>query len=277
VSTVAEGSRDANYTGGMIDIHSHILPDVDDGALDLGDALAIAAAAVAAGTSIMVATPHFSEESALNSALCRERLAGLRRAIAELGIGLDVRLGCEARFVPSVVARATTGDLPTLAGSSYLLLEWPISLVNYTDQILFDLRLKGFQPILAHVERYRFVQSDVNMLVPLVERGTLAQVTAGSLTGDYGPAARRAAEEIVERGLAHVIASDTHSVDTRPPDLRPAVERAASLIGREAARAMVVDVPRAIVENRAVEISPPRPQRRRPFWALWRRESGRGS
>jgi protein-tyrosine phosphatase len=260
-----------NSPSGMVDIHCHILPGVDDGALDIGDALAIAAAAVSAGTTVMIATPHFSEESKLNAAVCRERLAGLRRAIAEVGIGLDVRLGCEARFVPSVVARAAAGELPTLAGSSYLLLEWPITLVNYTDQILFDLRLKGIRPILAHVERYRFVQSDVDMLVPLVERGTLTQVTAGSLTGEYGPAARRAAEEIVERGLAHVIASDAHSVDSRPPDLRPAVECAARLIGREAALAMVVDVPRAIVENRAVEASPPRPRRRRPFWALWRR------
>ena len=255
---------------GFVDVHAHILPGLDDGARDFDDAVAIAAAAAAAGTAVMVATPHISDESPVPLAQTRERLTELRRAIAEAGISLDILLGCEPRFVPSVVGRVVAGDLPTLAGSRYLLLEWPVVPVLYTDQTLFDLRVKGFHPVLAHVERYRFVQSDVNMLVPLVERGTLMQVTAGSLTGAFGPAAQRTAEVLIERGIAHVIASDAHSVDSRPPDLRPAYERALELVGTDAARSLVIDVPRAIVENRAVEIQPPRPPRRRPFWARWR-------
>ena len=271
--STADDRGSSAVLSGMVDLHCHILPGVDDGAADLDDALAIASAAAVAGTSVVVATPHFSEEGELTVDLCRERLDDLRRAIAEAGISLDVRLGGEARFVPSVVGRFLNGELPTLAGSRYVLLEWPALLVPYTEQVLFDLHLRGFVPLLAHVERYRFVQSNVNVLAPLIERGTLAQVTAGSLTGAFGPAARRTAEELIERGLAHVIASDAHSVDWRPPDLRPAVERAERLVGREAARSLVVDVPRAIVENRAVEIEPPHPIRRRPLWAFWRRDN----
>jgi protein-tyrosine phosphatase len=136
--------------------------------------------------------------------------------------------------------------------------------------VLFDLRLKGFVPLLAHAERYLIVQSNINMLVPLVERGTLMQVTAGSLLGHFGPEARRAAEVMLSHGTAHVLASDAHSPEYRPPLLSEGMARAAQIVGERAARALVEDFPRALVEDRPIEPPLPREYRPRPIWAFWR-------
>jgi protein-tyrosine phosphatase len=255
---------------GLVDIHSHILPGVDDGAPDVDASLRMAEVAVRDGISTMVATPHLGGMSSGDSTVFAERLATLRLALAEAGISLDVRLGCEAAFLPNVGALAVAGALPTLADSRFVLLEWPQLLPPYTDTALFELRLKGYRAILAHVERYRFIQSDVNILVGLVERGALTQITASSLLGRFGPDAQRTAEALLERRLAHVIASDAHGADDRAPTLARAARRAAEIVGEEAARSLVVDVPGAIVENVAVEVEPPLPGRSRPFWAFWR-------
>jgi protein-tyrosine phosphatase len=130
----------------------------------------------------------------------------------------------------------------------------------------------GIVPIIAHAERYYFVQKNVRFLVPLIERGVAVQVTAGSLLGDAGPSVQRTAEKLIVDNLAHVLASDSHSVDRRPPMLRAARDRASDLVGESKARAMVVDVPRAIVDNLPLELPVPRPDRPRQFWEFWRSE-----
>lgn len=255
----------------MIDVHTHILPGLDDGAETLEESVRMAGIAAADGIEALVATPHADETFGQRQTLLDERLAGLREALAAAGLRLEVMAGCEAFVTPDLGARAAGGGLPGLNGSRYLLVEWPLLLYpTYADRALFDLRLKGLVPVLAHVERYRNVQADVNMLVGLIERGVLAQVTAGSLLGQFGSEIQRTAEIILEHDLAHVLASDAHSAAERPPVLACAAARVAQLVGAEAARALVVDVPRALVENRPLEVRPPRPYRRRLFWKLWR-------
>jgi protein-tyrosine phosphatase len=96
------------------------------------------------------------------------------------------------------------------------------------------------------------------------------QVTASSLLGDAGPDVQRVAETLLTEDLAHILASDSHSLTRRPPVLSQACERASQLIGGERARAMVDDLPRQIIENRAISLPPPKQRRPKPFWAFWR-------
>ena len=255
----------------MIDIHAHILPGLDDGAQTLEEAVRLANAACEDGIVAVVATPHADGTFGRRLGYTEQRLTELRQAFLASGLKLEVMPGCEALLTPEIAARAAAGQYLTLNGSRYLLVEWPIyQLPTYVHQALFELRLKGFVPVLAHAERYQAVQTDVNMLVTLVERGALVQVTSGSLLGEFGPEAQRTAEIMLEHGLAHALASDVHSAIHRPPLLSAGATRATRLIGSDAARALVVDTPRAIVEDQPIELPSPRPYRRRPFWAFWR-------
>lgn len=255
----------------MIDLHSHILPEVDDGADSLDEAVRMALIAVEDGIEAVVATPHVGGSFQPSPSRLEAQHAKLRDALQLHGLPLRILPGSEAFLSLDLGARVAEGRVPRLNGSRYVLVEWPLhQYPAYAGQALFDLRVRGYVPVLAHAERYRIVQSDVNLLVRLIETGTLVQVTAASLLGGFGPAAKRAAEIMLEHEMAHVIASDAHSAANRPPLLSRAVARASELVGEKAARALTVDVPRALVEDQPVRIPAPRPYHRRPFWAFWR-------
>ena len=255
----------------MIDVHTHILPGLDDGAADLAESIRMAAIAADDGIATLVATPHAEETFGLRRGLAARRLEQVREALGEAGIALEVLPGCEAFLDPEVGGRAAAGALPTLNVSRYLLVEWPLaSYPPFVPRALAELIEGGLAPVLAHGERYRAVQDDVNLLVSLIAQGMLVQVTAGSLLGEFGPTARRTAEIMLEHGMAHLLASDAHSSAWRPPRLARGVARAAQIVGEDAARRLVADVPAAIVANQPIEVPAARPLLRRPHWASWR-------
>ncbi len=256
----------------MIDIHTHILPGVDDGAENLASSVAMARMAQNDGIAVIVATPHRNPWSYCSEpAQAHLLLASVRNACVAAGCNVEILLGGEAYIAPDLADQVRRGVALTLNGSRYLLIEWPIDRYpDYSDQVIFELRVMGIVPIIAHAERYRFVQRNVGFLVPLIERGVAVQVTAGSLLGDAGSDVQRVAEKLIVDNLAHVVASDSHSIDRRPPVLQAARKRTGELVGESKARAMVVDVPRTIVDNLPLELPDPRPSRSKPFWAFWR-------
>jgi protein-tyrosine phosphatase len=256
----------------LIDLHNHILPGVDDGAEAVADSLAMARMALDDGITTIVATPHRNSWTYHDPpADAHRRLAELKVHCQEAGCDVELFLGGEAFIAPDLAEQIRTGLALTINGSRYLLVEWGIDqFPAYADQAIFDLRVQGIVPILAHAERYRAVQHNVESLASLVRRGAMVQVTAGSLTGESGAGARRAAEQILVANLGHVLATDSHSIRRRPPTLATARARAEELIGAERARALVVDVPRQIIDNRSIELPDPIELESRPFWAFWR-------
>ena len=203
----------------MIDLHAHILPGLDDGPVTEDGAVAMARAAVAAGTRAMATTSHVSHGFGLGP----DELAAARAALAErLGreeIPLELLQGGE--IAPDRLPTLSEDDLRalTLGGGSYLLLECPFSPAGGLDLMVADLLRRGYGVLLAHPERSPSFLRDPDRLATLVERGALAQVTAGSLTGAFGDTVRRAARTMLERGLVHVVASDAHDERHRPPGL----------------------------------------------------------
>ena len=254
----------------MIDLHCHILPHVDDGPADMEEAVALGRALIEDGVDIAVATPHGAGLLRPGAeAEIREQLAGVQMELARRGLALSLLAGLEVLLTPETPALCREGSALTLNSGRYLLVELPPSMVPpFAGEMLFQLQLMGLVPVIAHPERNLEIASNPGLLRGMVDRGMLVQVTAGSLVGAYGTTVRKAAEALLKRGLAHVIASDAHSAAERPPLIRAGVRRAEELLGEEAALAMVTSTPEAILDGRDVLPQEPRPSPRRSWHLL---------
>jgi protein-tyrosine phosphatase len=238
----------------MIDLHSHILRGIDDGARTLEDSLDIARAAVSDGIVTIAATPHVRDDWPTGAELMEERVAELRTAIEANDIPLEVVSGGEISI--GWLTLLAPEDLRRfgLAGSRYLLVEtpyygWP----HVLPHLLFSLQGDGFVPVLAHPERNAEVAERPDLLVPLVESGVLIQVTAASVDGRIGRRAFECARLLIRQGLVHLLASDAHHASVREVGMAEAGGR----VGNPAlAQWLTWDVPAAILADDKI---PPRP------------------
>jgi protein-tyrosine phosphatase len=257
----------------MIDLHSHILPGLDDGAATLEQSLALCRMAAADGTRTLAATPHSPASTAsrhYDPALIREQVAALNTTLTAEGVDLEVIAGTEICYDDDLAGQLRRGALLPYGASHAVLLELPhTALPAMLDQMLFALQAAGYRVVLAHPERIAAVQHDPNVLLPLIERGGLIQLTAEALTGGQGQRLRAAAETLLTHGMAHLLASDAHGLPPRrPPILSAARDRAAALIGPDAT-ALVTTTPAAILHDAPLHLAPPRPVAR-AGWRLWR-------
>src|SRR5947209_894516 len=177
----------------MIDTHLHILPCVDDGPETIQDSLLLAQALVEEGIHFAIATPHYSDEfPRYSTAEIQSRVDDLQQELDHHGIPLHLFPGHEALIKPGLVEDIQIGRLSTLNGSRYLLLElWNTTWLPDTERVIFELRAFGITPILAHPERYRVFQKELERLASLLRQGVLVQITASSLVGMQGRTAQR--------------------------------------------------------------------------------------
>lgn len=199
----------------MIDIHAHILPGIDDGASDMKSALEMAALAVESGVTILTATPHSSvygrKRNFWNQELI-QRVLDFRAALEKENIPLQIAPGMEIFGTPEVPELLKQRKMLGLNGSDYPLVEFAFT--NFAAQateILEDIISIGMRPVVAHPERYEYVQKDPSILNLWVEMGCLLQVNKGSLLGNFGRNEKYLAFELVERNFAFAVASDAHS------------------------------------------------------------------
>jgi protein-tyrosine phosphatase len=264
----------------MIDLHTHILPAVDDGVKTDEEAVAFARVAVADGIRTVVATPHCKEgffENGRSDVLgAVERLRGI---LAAEGVGLELLPGAEVHICPDLVQRVRDGRAPTLADNGKTLLlelslsQYPVDLEN----LIFQLKLAGIEPLMAHPERIRYFQDDVRRYESVVALGAYGQITTGSVDGQFGSEIEEFSEELLRKGLVHVLASDAHNVRSRKPVLSTARDVLVPLVGAMRARAMVEAIPAALLAGRTPEVPPvERPAGRRgSFVSRWfRRDRG---
>jgi protein-tyrosine phosphatase len=265
----------------VIDTHCHLLPGLDDGAPDDAVALAMARAAVADGVTAITATPHMREGDYLNERpTVLEAVDRFRELLAREAVPLAVEPGSEVHLSARLAARLaerrilTYADrVPSEGRPAYLLLECPYRTRPIRlDETVFELLLAGIVPVIAHPERIRWFQEDPERYEALVTRGVLGQMTTSSLLGTFGGRVQLLAETFVRRGLVHVLASDAHDTEYRPPRLAAARHRWAELAGEASAEAATVGIPRALVEGRPVEVAPPRPEPKPR--GLWERLRG---
>lgn len=245
----------------MIDLHCHMLPGIDDGAPDLATALDMARMAVADGIRVTACTPHIYPGMYANTA------PGIRAAISRFadelrrhGIPLHLEAGADTHLQPGLPAAIRGGRIPTLAGSRYLLLEPPHHVAPpHLDQSLFELQVAGYVPVITHPERLSWLADHYATMQRAVAAGTWMQITAGSLTGRFGRAARYWAERMLDEGLVHLLATDAHDLKRRPPLLAEGREAAARRLGETEAGHLVHTRPAGIVADRPRANLPPPP------------------
>ncbi len=247
----------------MIDIHIHILPHLDDGARDLDEALDMARQAVAEGVTTVIATPHGPKTGLVRNyspELVRQRVRTLREALDEHGIPLEVLSGTELNHHPDLPVWLQQQQVLTLNDSRTVLLEFPNNATRADlDAGLAAVQQAGYRVVLAHPERIKQVQEHPDLLIALIGRGVLMQLTGDTLLGLHGEKMRQRAEQLLTHHMIHILASDAHDRLSHRPQLGLAYQRAVELIGAEAAQALVWDTPDAILHDQPIALPKPTP------------------
>lgn len=245
----------------MYDLHAHILPGVDDGAVTPEDTLAMSRVAAETGTKVVLATPHRKDVTENWSvAHLHTLISDMNSQNRDNGVELSLVLGMENHLDTDLPAEIEIGRALPMNGTRYILIEMPFfGRPDYIEDTLADVQSMGLVPVLAHPERIEAFQRDPDMLRRFVENGMLSQITSNSLIGFWGEDVAEFTRYLLRRGMAHVMASDTHhATGGRSPRMDVGFEAAANIIGFDAATAMLVDTPKAILEDKRVEIEPPR-------------------
>ena len=242
----------------FVDLHSHVLPGVDDGAESMDLALELLRQAVSQGVRAAVLTPHILPgDRPAKAELHRRRFHQLREAAGGLQIPIALHLGAELAFRPHLGEVAGWPGC-TLAESRYVLVDLAAGLVPpMLEQSLFELRAAGFRPVLAHPERQSMLARQIDLIIRLQEQEVLIQVDAGSLTGTFGRHVRRAAVRLVRRGLVQLVASDAHDLRRRPFELAGAAEVLGRLIGRDRTELLLASNPAQVVDHGEIVIGLP--------------------
>ncbi len=233
---------------GMIDLHNHLLPGIDDGAEDVGKSVELARMAVADGISHLVCTPHIHPGRYDNTPeTIGAALESFRAALTAAEIPLKVSSAAEVRFGLELMEGVTRGVIPFLGeweGRKVLLLEFPHSEVPFGAEKLTQWMIqRGILPMIAHPERNKGIMKSRSKLKPFLQQGCLLQVTAASVAGSFGETAQTVAAELLRDGQVTILATDAHNSTHRPPLLRPGVQAAAELIGDQQAAALVTHNP----------------------------------
>ena len=250
----------------MIDIHTHALPGVDDGAPDEGTAIAMCKMAAEAGTTDLVLTPHNNAQFRFDPQQTEEKRQELQTAIGE---GLYLHRGCDLHldFRNIEAALASPSDF-TINGHNYLLVEFSDEiLMQGTARVFQQFEEAGIVPIVTHPERNRLLRRDLRRLAKWIERGCLLQITGQSLLGSFGQRAEQTAIAMMNAGMVHFVASDSHDLNGRPPTLDEAYELVADRWGDKEADRLFIDDPWAVLWGERIEVPAPKLRRRR-WWAF---------
>ena len=227
-----------------IDLHCHILPGLDDGPENLDESIRMAEIAWSERIGNIVATPHI-RENIFSPELIREKIRVLNEALNKRDIPVEIHYGADVSVrLPTELMRSYT-----LNGTGYILIEFPYTHItpSMVRERLFAIMTAGLTPILTHPERNPSVIRDPDAFIDLLSEGMYLQLTASSLTGEFGEEVRACASYLLKRRVVDLIATDAHSVRWRPPLIEDAVEAARRIVGEDAAERLVSGNPARVL------------------------------
>jgi protein-tyrosine phosphatase len=236
----------------MIDIHCHILPLLDDGPTDIDESVSMSRMAADDGITHIVATPHFSYNERPAVKDIKEGLEILQVKLDEHGIPVRLLPGADIRLTYELLKGIETSDIPTINNSRYFLLELPDVIPPHLDNFIFTALLKGFVPVITHPERNHGLLSSPAKIETLRESGALFQVTAMSITGEFGNRIRNFSFNLIKNGFVDFIASDAHSSTWRIPTLSKAYREISGSFKERLAVKIFIENPAALIENRDI-------------------------
>lgn len=240
----------------MIDIHSHPLPGIDDGASSFDVAVEMCQLSAHDGVTHLVATPHSNYSYTFDPGLNRQLLAELQEKVGETP---KLLLGCDFHLSYDNIQLCVQNSTDfTINQTTYLLVELPDQFIpDHLSRVYYDIQVAGLKPIITHPERNALLQRRFDLMEQWVSAGCLVQVTAQSYTGGFGTKARKYSEQLLDAGLVHFFASDAHDVKRRPPILSACYRKVARNKGKEVADLLLQQNPEAVINGLPL---PPQPE-----------------
>ena len=244
----------------MIDVHSHILPSVDDGAKDIAETFKILNEACNAGFSDIFATSHYIDgEFEFNKRDREFIIEALNQKIVEEGFNIKLHIGAEGYISSDFPKLIEAGEVPTLGNSKYVLFELPLrAKVMYTEEVINKLIQMKLVPVIAHPERYELIQDEPNIAIDWIEQGALLQCNYASVIGRYGMKAKETLYKLLDANAVHFLGTDNHragSIYTRMDDILSEYKRK---IGKEKLYELSEINPRSVINDEEIDVDMPR-------------------
>lgn len=252
----------------MIDIHCHILPNVDDGSESLEESIEMAKIAESEGITRIVNTSHchFDFKYKKGNELKLE-LEKFNQALKEENINIEVLLGNELYYTSDLIERFDELDFFSMNNSKYILMEFsPINFPKNIEDVIYEIKIRGYIPIIAHAERYKQVQEDVNIVLDCIKEGALIQVNASSILGKNGENVEDTSKKLLDNNMVHFVATDAHSSNRRRPLIKDSYNYILKNYGKEVSEKLFIENPTAVIENRDISIlNPTKYEEKRSF------------
>ena len=252
----------------MIDIHCHILPNVDDGSESLEESIEMAKIAESEGITRIVNTSHchFDFKYKKGNELKLE-LEKFNQVLKEENINIEVLLGNELYYTSDLIERFDELDFFSMNNSKYILMEFsPINFPKNIEDVIYEIKIRGYIPIIAHAERYKQVQEDVNIVLDCIKEGALIQVNASSILGKNGENVEDTSKKLLDNNMVHFVATDAHSSNRRRPLIKDSYNYILKNYGKEVSEKLFIENPTAVIENRDISIlNPTKYEEKRSF------------
>ena len=244
----------------MIDFHSHILPNVDDGSKSVEETFELLKEAKNAGFDAIISTSHYMEEYyEVNVAERKVWIDALSDKLGTKNIDLKLYLGNEIYITENIIKLLEERKATSINNTNYVLFECPLNSepLNMYD-IIYDMLEYKLVPILAHPERYSFVQKNPNLIYDLIQKGVLMQSNYGSIIGLYGDKAQIIVKKLLENNMVHFLGSDVHKKNSIYPKVQIALKEIENIVGREKLEELTTINPAYVLENKSIDIDEPR-------------------
>ncbi len=243
----------------MIDFHTHILPNIDDGARNIEETIELVEEARKAGFEAIISTSHYMEGYYETNAPEREMWINIiYQQIQEKNIKMQLYLGNEVYLSENIIELVKYEKASTINDTNYVLFEMPLNVepLNLFD-IVYEMKKKKIIPILAHPERYAFVQQDPEIINDLIEAGVLMQANYASIDGYYGGKAQVMVRKLLENDMIHLLGSDVHRPGTIYPRIPQIIKKLKEIIGRDKLEEITTLNPKLVLQNRRIELGEP--------------------
>ncbi|WP_350345073.1 CpsB/CapC family capsule biosynthesis tyrosine phosphatase [Proteinivorax tanatarense] len=246
----------------MIDVHSHILPGIDDGASCIEQAIEMAKIAQQENITKIISTPHYlgeGQDASKESILKAAKL--LNQSCVDNGIDIDILVGQELYANINLLEDIKNNNVLPLANTDFLLIEFPMmSLPSWADDILHGIMVLGYKPVIAHPERYGYVINNPDIVKEWINMGCFTQINSMSITGRFGSKVQKVVKELATRDMIHLLGTDSHSHRGRSPKVQDSISLLKNWIGTKDAK-MVVDNGFRLLENQELVTKVPQTKR----------------
>ena len=245
----------------MIDVHSHIVFGVDDGSRSIEESIEIIKEAYNKGFKKIIATPHYMEEYYENDVKeINSRISQINAQLRKIHCDIQILHGNEIYITENITQLLENKKATSLNGQQYVLFELPLNAESMNlNSVIYQILEVGGVPVLAHPERYSFVQKDPNVLLPLIESGVLIQSNYGSIIGQYKKEAQSTLKKMLEHKMVHLLGSDVHRPQTIYTKIDQCVEEMEKIVGKDYVDLITTIYPQKVINGEEIEIIEPIP------------------